>query len=120
MQNLSQIKDKVSNALFTRFGEQGLLVKRDSSESEIYLVKHQKSFSVGNKMLTTSLSIRIHSTVKPELYDQLKLGDKIEAMDYLAKRLPVDDETEETWVKVDSSYLPIPHRPDATYALTVA
>ncbi|HAG53538.1 MAG TPA: hypothetical protein DCL21_07110 [Alphaproteobacteria bacterium] len=76
MNKLANARAKISDALFSNFGEQGLLVKRDNSESEIYLVKHQKSFSVGNKMLTTSLSIRIHSTVKPELYDQLKLGDK--------------------------------------------
>jgi len=65
---------KISNALFTECGEQGLLVKKDGSEFEIFIIKQEKTFSVKGQMLRTAPSIRIKSEVKPELYDELVIG----------------------------------------------
>jgi len=74
MNKFAIARAKVSNALFTECGEQGLLVKKNGSEFEIFMIKQEKTFSVKGQMLRTAPSIRIKSEVKPELYDELVIG----------------------------------------------
>jgi len=77
MSGLKDVRNKVSSALFSKLGEQGQLIKKsDGSTSEIQLIKQNKSFNVGGKFLTTSSSIKIKSSVKPELYDSIELDSE--------------------------------------------
>ncbi|MCP4354877.1 MAG: hypothetical protein GY793_04445 [Proteobacteria bacterium] len=73
---LKQITSKVSEALFAKFGEKSLLIKPNGDEFEILSIQQSKTFDVGDKLLTTAPNIRIQSETKPELYDQLKIGEK--------------------------------------------
>lgn len=77
MSKFTNARSKISNALFSDFGEQGILIKKsNSSQHEIYIMKQEKTFNAGGKLLTTSSSIRIMSKVKPELYDSVTIEDK--------------------------------------------
>lgn len=67
---------KISNALFTECGEQGLLVKKDGSEFEIFMIKEDKSFSLKEGFNVTSSAIKIQSKEKPELRDSLKINNQ--------------------------------------------
>lgn len=67
---------KISNALFTECGEQGLLVKKDGSEHEIFMIKEDKSFSLKEGFNVTSSAIKIQSKEKPELRDNLKINNQ--------------------------------------------
>ncbi|HAG53539.1 MAG TPA: hypothetical protein DCL21_07120 [Alphaproteobacteria bacterium] len=133
--NLFRATDDVTKALESRRGSnsqletacgsnKGLEYKGTIGDFDVIVYSEKGKDSKGNTfpMLDDKAAIllNIEDVMGALHHGALKNGDKVEAMDYLAKRLPVDDETEETWVKVDSSYLPIPHRIDATYALTVA
>lgn len=69
-----QITSKISKALFAKLGEKSLLIKPNGDVFEVSFVQQNKSFDVGDKLLTTAPSFRILSTIKPELYDQLKIG----------------------------------------------
>jgi len=90
MAGLKDVRNKISSALFSKLGEQGQLIKKsDGSTSEIQLVKQEKSFNAGGKFLTISSSIKIKSSIKPELYDSIELNDetfKIKASPELVAR----------------------------------
>tara|TARA_Y100000590_G_C15600170_1_gene969694 strand:+ start:523 stop:807 length:285 start_codon:yes stop_codon:yes gene_type:complete len=71
-----KITSKVSKALFTKFGGKGLLFK-DGNEFEVSILILEKTFEVGNKLLTTAPKIRIYSEEKPEIYNQLSYRNKV-------------------------------------------
>tara|TARA_Y100001960_G_C14135474_1_gene568965 strand:- start:174 stop:467 length:294 start_codon:yes stop_codon:yes gene_type:complete len=76
MNKLAIARAKISNALFSNFGDQGLLIKKDGSEFEVLMVKEDKSFNLKEGFNVTSSSIKIQSSEKPELRDVLKIDDQ--------------------------------------------
>ena len=70
-----KIISKVSKALFTKFGGKGLLFK-DGNEFEVSILIQEKTFEVGNKLLTTAPKVRIYSEEKPILGNTLKYDEK--------------------------------------------
>jgi len=87
---LKKIISKTSGALFAKFGEKGLLIKPNGDKSEILSIQQSKTFDVGNKILTTAPSIRIQSETKPELYDSLKIEEKIYKIKASPRQLSTD------------------------------
>lgn len=69
------ITSKVSKALFAKFGEKGLLFK-NGNEFEVSILIQEKTFEIGNKLLTTAPKARIYSEEKPILGNTLKYDEK--------------------------------------------
>lgn len=69
------ITSKVSKALFAKFGEKGLLFK-DDLEFDILVLVQEKTFEIGDRLLTTAPKVRIYSEEKPEIYNQVQYDGK--------------------------------------------
>lgn len=85
-----KITRKVSKALFAKFGEKSLLIKTNGEEFDVLVIQQTKSFNVGDKLLTTAPNVRIQSPIKPELYDELKIGENTYKIKASPKLLSAD------------------------------